>query len=146
MLHVTKQGPNPLPTLSWSPATPQLPSRQPTMAWVLAQHGFDDVSHMHTHSITAPPSPSHSAHCPASSVGWKKFHRQRDSTAQRRCTSDTATYFTTNQHTHSTEVVPLVSPKVTPVESSDIRSTYIRSTYVARPSNIFHLYVLSCNP
>ena len=66
---------------------------------------------------------------PLSWVGWKKFHRQRDSTAQRRCTSDTATYLTTNQHTHSTEFVPLVSP---------VKA--VRSGQPTWRSNMFHLF------
>ena len=42
-----------------------------------------------------------------------------------------ATFFTTNQHTHSGAFVPLASP----VESSEIRSTC-----AARPSNIVHIF------
>ncbi len=43
----TKQGPNPLLVSGHSPETLQLPSRQPTMAWVLARHGSDDMSGAH---------------------------------------------------------------------------------------------------
>ena len=72
----TKQGPNPLLVSGHFPETLQLPSRQPTMAWVLARHGSDDMSGVHvinhhryneqfiqqrTHLSTSP-SPSHSAH------------------------------------------------------------------------------------
>ena len=70
-----KQGPNPLSDSSHSPETLQLPSRQPTMAWVLARHGSDDISGVHVtnhhiamtvHTTTdipsTPTSPSHSAH------------------------------------------------------------------------------------
>ncbi len=47
-----KQGPNPLPVSGHSPETLQLPSRQPTMAWVLAQHSFDGVLQMNTVSMS----------------------------------------------------------------------------------------------
>ena len=76
----------------------------------------------------------------------RKNHRQRSSTAQKRfpfaifhlllscifCLLHTRSAANhQDQHTNTNESVPLASP----VESSEIRSTYS-----ARPSNIFHIF------
>jgi len=92
---LTKQGPSPLLISGHSPETLQLPSRQPTMAWVLARHGSDDISGVHvithhivmtvhttTEHLSTPTSPSHSAHTAQLGRLEKRFHQQRDSSAQ----------------------------------------------------------------
>ena len=106
----TKQGLNPPLVSGHSPGTLKLPSRQPTMAWVLARHGSSsDMSgahvinhHLHDSSQNNGHTIQHHRHLPIqqtplSWVDWKKeIHRQRDIIAQSRCTPAAASSITTN--------------------------------------------------
>ena len=140
----SKQGPNPLPISGHSPETLQLPSRQPTMAWVLARHGSDDMSGVHvinhhryneqfiqqrTH-LSTPPSPSHSAHTAQLGRLEKNSPTMRQHSSKQMYTKLLLRHNKSKTLAHI-EFIPLASPA---------ESSKIRTTCAARLSNIFHLF------
>ena len=127
------------------PETLQLPSRQPTMAWVLAQHGPDDISGVHvinhhryneqfiqqrTHLSTSP-SPSHSAHTAQLGRLEKNSPTMRQHSSKQLHTGCCYIHHNESKHSHCIEFVPLASPA---------ESSKIRTTCAARLSNVFHLF------
>ena len=145
-----QQPPNPLSDSSHSPEALHLPSRPPTMAWVLAQHGSDDISGAHVinhhiemtvHTTTdtpfntnvTPTSPSHSAHTAQLGRLEKISPTMRQHSSKQIIVHQAvAIYVTTDpKHSHCIEFAPLASP---------VESSKIRTTCAARLSNIFRLF------
>ena len=140
----SKQGPNPLPISGHSPETLQLPSRQPTMAWVLARHGSDDMSGTHVinphiemlvHYNNGETFQHHRhlpiQHTPLSWVDWKKNSPTMRQHSSKQMYTKLLLRHNKSKTLAHIEFIPLASPA---------ESSKIRTTCAARLSNVFHLF------
>ena len=142
-----KQGPNPLLVSGHSPKTLQLPSIQPTMAWVLARHGFDDISGAHVINHHTEMTVHHNnglqrthyqhhlhlpiQHTPLSWVDWRKISPTMRQHSSKQMYTKLLLCHNKSKTLSHIEFIPLASPA---------ESSKIRTTCAARLSNVFHLF------